>query len=338
LVDAERRQDIARNHTATHILHSELRYVLGKHVHQAGSLVAPDRLRFDFTHPTMLREDELRLIEQSVNDAILANYPVHWQWTGYQDAVAQGAMALFGEKYGDEVRVVEIGAAGAEAWSKELCGGNHVKTTSEIGLFRILSEGSVGSGARRIEAVTGRAAQELIQERLDLLQRAATFLGVPEGELDRKVLSLLDQVTSQQREISHLREELARHEFEALLGRVVEVEGVEVLATQVASADMNTMRQMTDWFRNQLGSGVVVLGAAINGKPNFVAAVTPDLVARGLHAGKLVEAVAQMVGGGGGGKPTMAQAGGRDLGKMRAALGQVPELVKAQLAGDKQHD
>jgi alanyl-tRNA synthetase len=333
-VDGARRYDIARNHTATHILHSELRYVLGAHVHQAGSLVAPDRLRFDFTHPTLLREEELRLIEQSVNDAVFANYPVSARWSSYKEAVAEGAMALFGEKYGDIVRVVEIGLPGA-TWSKELCGGTHVGSTGEIGIFHIISEGSVGSGARRIEALTGRAAQEFIQERLGMLQRTASFLGAPEAEVDRKVLSLLDQVTSQQKEISRLREEVARHQFEALMERVTQVDGVDVLAAPVATADVNTMRQMTDWFREQMGSGVVVLGAAIAGKPNFVAAVTPDLVSRGLHAGELVKAVAQKVGGGGGGKSTLAQAGGRDVAGMRGALADVPELVKQQLVAAK---
>jgi alanyl-tRNA synthetase len=329
-IDLDRRWDIARNHTATHILHSELRYLLGNHVRQAGSLVAPDRLRFDFTHPMMLREDELQAIEQAVNDAVFASYPVASHWTSYKQATAEGAMALFGEKYGDEVRVVEIGPKG-DAWSKELCGGTHVSNTGEIGIFRVVSEGSVGSGARRIEAVTGRGAQQFIHERLSTLQRAASFLGVPEDEVDRRVLALMDQSSSYQKEIARLREAQARQEFEALLNRVVEVNGVDVLATQVAAADMNTMRQMTDWFRNQLGSGVIVLGAAINGKPNFVAAVTPDLIDRGLHAGRLVKEIARMVGGGGGGKPTLAQAGGRDLAGMRGALARVPDTVRDQL-------
>ncbi|MCB0239066.1 MAG: alanine--tRNA ligase, partial [Anaerolineae bacterium] len=207
--------------------------------------------------------------------------------------------------------------------------------TSEIGIFRIVSEGSVGSGARRIEALTGRKAQELMSERLDTLQRASSFLGVPETELDRKVLALMDQMSSQQKEIARLREDLARLEFEGLLERVVEVEGVDVLAVQVAAADNNVMRQMTDWFRDQLGSGVVVLGAAINGKPAFVAAVTDDLVKRGVHAGKLVQAVAKKVGGGGGGRPNLAQAGGVDLLGMRGALADVPALVAEQLATGK---
>jgi alanyl-tRNA synthetase len=341
-VDVARRWDIMRNHTATHLLHAELRRVLGTHVHQAGSLVAPDRLRFDFTHPGMLSEQELTAIEQGVNDAIYSNYPVDWRWMAYKDALTTGAMALFGEKYGDEVRVVEIGASTAPNYqstnqpissvSRELCGGNHVNNTSQIGVFHLGSESSVGSGVRRIEAVTGRGAHALLQERLDLLHRTASALGVPETEVDRKVQALLEQVSSQQKELARLREVLARQEFQTLLAQVVELEGgVKVLAQQVVAADATVMRQMTDWFRNQLGSCVVVLGAGIDGKPQLVAAVTDDLVARGVHAGKLVQAVAKRLGGGGGGRPNLAQAGGVDLAGLPAALAEVPGLVAEQL-------
>ncbi|HSN76107.1 MAG TPA: alanine--tRNA ligase [Anaerolineae bacterium] len=341
-VDMARRWDIMRNHTATHLLHAELRRVLGTHVHQAGSLVAPDRLRFDFTHPGMLSEQELAAIEHGVNDAIFSNHSVDWRWMAYKDAVATGAMALFGEKYGDEVRVVEVGAPSApinqsthqpiSLISRELCGGNHVNNTSQIGVFHVGSEGSVGSGVRRIEALTGRGAHALLQERLDLLQRTASTLGVPATEVDRKVQALLEQVSSQQKELARLREELARQEFQTLLAQVVEIQGgVKVLAQQVAAADSNVMRQMTDWFRNQLGSGVVVLGAGIDGKPQLVAAVTDDLVGRGVHAGKLVQAVARRLGGGGGGRPNLAQAGGVDLAGLPAALAEVSGLVAGQL-------
>jgi alanyl-tRNA synthetase len=249
-------------------------------------------------------------------------------------------MALFGEKYGDEVRVVEVGAPVAASaprspmpvFSRELCGGNHVNNTGEIGVFHIGSEGSVGSGVRRIEAVTGRGAHALLQERLGLLHRTAMVLGVPEFELDRKAQALVEQIASQQKELARLREQAARQEFQALLSRVVDAGGVKVLAQQVTAADGNVMRQMTDWFRNQLGSGVVVLGAGIDGKPQLVAAVTDDLVARGVHAGKLVQAVAKRLGGGGGGRPNLAQAGGVDLAGLPAALADVPNLVIAQLA------
>ncbi|HFD40577.1 MAG TPA: alanine--tRNA ligase, partial [Anaerolineae bacterium] len=229
IVDAERRMDIARNHTATHLLHGELRYILGEHVQQAGSLVAPDRLRFDFTHGAMLTQDELDAVEQSVNDAILANYPLEIHTTSYRDAVASGAIALFGEKYGDQVRVVSIGMPG-EPFSKELCGGTHVYQTGEIGLFRIISEGSVGAGVRRIEAVTGRAAQQLVQRRLGVLDAAATHLGVQPEEVDRAVLRLLGELHERQKEIAELQRELARLEFEGLLQQVQTVEGVQVLA------------------------------------------------------------------------------------------------------------
>ncbi len=329
-VDWERRLDIMRNHTATHLLHSELRYVLGEHVHQAGSLVLPERLRFDFTHSAMLTEEELATIEQSVNDAILAAYPVEATWSTYKQAINEGAIALFGEKYGEEVRVVRIGWPG-EAFSQELCGGTHVSNTSELGLFHIISEEGVGAGLRRIEAVTGQWAQRLVQRRLAQLRHAAIFLNCQEEEVDRKVLSLLDQVQSLQKEIARLRQAVAQRDFESLLQKVQEIEGVKVLAAKVEAVDVDTMRRMSDWFRDRMGSGVIVLGAAIGNRPNFVAAVTPDLVERGFHAGQLVKLVAEAVGGGGGGRPTMAQAGGRDLNRMGEALQLVPQWVARKL-------
>ncbi len=332
LVDVARRMDIARNHSATHLLHSELRYILGEHVQQAGSLVAPDRLRFDFTHGAMLTQDELDAVEQSVNDAILANYPLQIAHASYQEAVAEGAMALFGEKYGEEVRVIRIGVPD-EPFSMELCGGTHVHQTGEIGLFRIVSEGSVGAGVRRIEAVTGRVAQQLVQKRLGVLDAAATHLGATPEEVDRAVLRLMGEIHDQQKEIADLRRELARLEFESLLQQVRDVDGVQVLAAPVKAADMDTLREMSDWFRNRLGSVVIVLGAVIGGKPNFVAAVTPDLVDRGLDANKLIKKVARVVGGGGGGRPTLAQAGGRDPERLDEALSVVPEAVGQALDG-----
>jgi alanyl-tRNA synthetase len=326
IVDAERRLDIARNHTATHLLQSELRYILGEHVQQAGSLVAPDRLRFDFTHGAMLTQDQLDAVEQSVNDAILANYPLEVDETSYGEAVAAGAMALFGEKYGEQVRVVKIGIPG-EPFSQELCGGTHVQQTGDVGLFRIVSEGSVGAGVRRIEAVTGRAAQKLVRKRLGVLDNIATHLGAAPEEVDRAVLRLLGELHDQQKEIAELQRELARLEFEALVQQVQEVAGAQVLATRVQATTMDTLREMTDWFRNRLGSVIIVLGAVIDDKPNFVAAVTPDLVERGVRAGDLIKRVAGVVGGGGGGRATLAQAGGRDPNRLDEALARVPEMV-----------
>jgi alanyl-tRNA synthetase len=332
VVDLERRWDIMRNHTATHLLHSELRYILGEHVHQAGSLVAPDRLRFDFTHPAMLTKEELQAIESSVNDAILANYPIRPEQHAYKEAVAAGAMALFGEKYGDEVRVVKIGDE-ESPFSQELCGGTHVSYTGDIGSFHILSEGSVAAGVRRIEAVTGRHAYELAQKRMAVLDSAAAFLGCSPEEVDRKILGLMGQIQELEKAIEKLRRQQARQDFERLLGRTQEVNGVRVLSAQVEAADVAMLREMSDWFRERMGSGVIVLGAVLAGKPNFIAAVTPDLVERGLHAGNLVKAVAQEVGGGGGGKPTMAQAGGRDAARLPEALSHVPGLVEQALKG-----
>ncbi|GAB4533939.1 MAG: alanine--tRNA ligase [Anaerolineae bacterium] len=329
-VDDERRWDIMRNHTATHLLHRELRRILGEHVQQAGSLVAPDRLRFDFTHPAMVTQEELQKIESLVNQAILANYPVQPEIRSYKEAVAAGATALFGEKYGDTVRVIKIGDAQAP-FSQELCGGTHVNYTGDIGFFHIVSEGSVAAGVRRIEAVTGRGAYQLAQERMAILDATAAFLGCAPTEVDRKVLNLMGEFQKLEKKVEKLQRELARQDFEGLLNRVQEVDGVKVLSAQVEAANVATLREMSDWFRDRLGSGVIVLGAVLSGKPNFIAAVTPDLVERGLHAGNLVKAIAQEVGGGGGGKPTMAQAGGRDPSRIVEALSHVPGLVEQSL-------
>ncbi len=329
-VDIERRMDIMRNHTATHILHSELRYVLGEHVHQAGSVVATDRLRFDFTHASMLTQDELDAVEQSVNDAVLADYPVQTDRSSYKEAVAGGAMALFTEKYGDEVRVIKIGWEDEE-FSKELCGGTHVQRTGQIGFFHIVSEESVGAGVRRIEAVTGRGAQRFAQERLRLLDQTAAVLRVPADQLDRAVRNLYTELQASQKEAARLRAELALQQTDGLAAGAVRVNDVAIVAAQVAAADIQTLRDMSDHLRDKLGSAVVVLAAAIDDKPQLIAAVTDDLVRRGVHAGELVKAVARTVGGGGGGKASLAQAGGRDLSKLPAALAQVPELVRKQL-------
>ncbi len=331
IVDYARRLDIARNHTATHLLHSELRYVLGEHVQQAGSLVTPDRLRFDFTHPAMLTEDELDTVTRSVNDAILVNYPVEVNEERYRQAVKEGVIALFGEKYGDMVRVVRIGWPG-EPFSQELCGGTHVNETGEIGLFHIVSEGGIGSGVRRIEAVTGRAAVDLVERQLNVLRRTGAYLGVPPDEVDRKSLGLLGELQASRKEIAHLQEKLARREFEMLLNQVQTVAGTSLLSARVAAPSMEVLREMTDWFRDQLGSGVVALGTVLGERPALVVAVTPDLVERGADASRLVRDMARVVGGGGGGRPTLAQAGGRDPARLDDALRQAP-LTLAKMLG-----
>ena len=333
LVDYERRMDIARNHTATHLLHAELRYVLGEHVQQAGSLVAPDRLRFDYTHPTMPTQDELDEVVRLVNEAILINYPVTWDHEPYRQALEEGVIALFGEKYGDVVRVLRIGWPD-EPYSQELCGGTHVEETGEIGSFYIISEQGIGAGVRRIEAVTGRGAVEWVQKHLRVLRSSAAHLLCRPEELERKTLETLGELQAARKEIDRLRRELARYRFERLINRVQEVEGVPLLAAKVDAPDMDTLREMTDWYRNRVKSGVVVLGAVIKGRPAFVAAVTPDLVERGIDAVRLVRGVAQVVGGGGGGRPTLAQAGGKEAHRLDEAIRKAPALLR-EIAGGK---
>ncbi len=333
-VDYERRWDIMRNHTATHVLHRELRRTLGEHVAQAGSLVAPDRLRFDFSHPQMVSQSELNEIEQAVNEAILADYPVsavHCEFDALKHDIAGGEiMALFGEKYGDVVRLVRIGGEG-QFYSRELCGGTHVDHTAQIGALHIISEGSVAAGVRRIEAVTGRAAQQLVQQRLLTLEQTAAFLRVSPDEVYRRTLALMAQVQEADRKLKELERKLARSQFESLLSQTRQVHDVKVISLKVDAPDDNMLREMSDWFRERLGSGVVVLGAVINSKPTIIAAVTQDLVQRGLHAGNLVKEVARVVGGGGGGKPTMAQAGGKDVTRLDEALAGVEGLVSKTL-------
>ena len=340
VVDAERRADIARNHTATHLLHNALRRTLGEHVQQAGSRVTPYGLRFDFTHSAMLTREELSKVGRLVNEAILANYPVEIIHSSYKEAIAAGAIALFGEKYGEQVRVLTIGdpsppprSGGAEGGvlSQELCGGTHVKHTSEIGSFYINYESSTGAGLRRILAFTGRGALEFVQMRLSQFEAIMTAMASSDTDVDQKVLALQGELQGQTKEVARLRRQIAQRDFEELLSQVQDVSGVRVLAAQVEAADMDTLREMSDWFRNRMESGVIVLGAVMAAKPGLVAAVTPDLVERGLHAGRLVKQVAQVVGGSGGGRPTLGQAGGRDAGRIGEALRLVPDLVERGL-------
>jgi alanyl-tRNA synthetase len=330
IVDYDRRWDIMRNHTATHLLHRELRRTLGDHVAQAGSLVAPDRLRFDFSHPQMVTQTELDEIEQAVNETILADYPVrasHKKYDELKQAIGTGqVMAIFDEKYGDVVRLIQIGG-GEQRYSQELCGGTHVDHTAQIGSFHIVSEGSAAAGVRRIEAVTGRQAQMLIQDRLTALEQTAAFLGVPPDEVYRRTLSVVANLQETEKKVKELQRKLARAQFEELLTAAHDVDGVKVLSLRVNAPDVAMLREMSDWFRDRLGSAVVVLATEIDGKPSLIATVTPDLTERGLHAGQLVKEVAKVVGGGGGGKPTMAQAGGRDASQLGEALAKVDSLV-----------
>ncbi len=330
LADYERRMDIARNHTATHLLHNELRYVLGEHVQQAGSLVAPDRLRFDFTHGAMLTQDEIDRVVRGVNEAILANYPVTWEYKPYREALSEGVIALFGEKYGDVVRVLRIGWPD-EPFSHELCGGTHVDETGEIGFFYIISEQGIGAGLRRIEAVTGRGAVDWVQKRLRSLESISAHLLCSPEEVSRKVLELQDELQTARKEIARLQRQLARHQLENLLDQVQEIAGVPMLVARVNVPDMETLREMTDWYRERIRSGVVVLGTVLEGRPAFVVAVTQDLTRQGVDAVKLVRGIAQVVGGGGGGRPTLAQAGGKDARRLDEALRRAPQLLQETL-------
>ena len=330
-VDAARRWDIMRNHTATHLLHRALREVLGSHVAQAGSLVAPDRLRFDYNHDEAMTAAQRAEIERIVTQAVLANYKVSSRQENYRDALAQGVIAIFEEKYGDIVRVLRVGDAAAP-FSQELCGGTHVNYTGDIGPFVILSEGGIGSGIRRIEAATGRGALEAIQRTRARQELAAALLNAPVEEVPRRVERLQADLRAAHKEIEQLNRKLARADFQSLLNDVVDVAGVPVLAAQVDVPDAETLREMADWFRDKMQGGVIVLGTVVNDKPLLIAATTKELAKqRGIHAGNLIRALAAMVGGGGGGRPDMAQAGGRDVGKLPEALARVAELVQGML-------
>jgi len=315
-VDEGRRWDIMRNHTATHLLHAALRSVLGEHVRQAGSLVAPDRLRFDFTHPEAVSPEDIDRVERIVNDEILGNHRLAVVEKPRERAVAEGAMALFGETYGETVRTVSIGAP--ERFSYELCGGTHVPETGVIGTFLIVSEGSVAAGVRRIEALTGRAALALIRERLDILDRVAALLGAPPEGVEERLHALEEERERLNRDLARQRDRQAAGAYESLRGEVLS--GTMALVGLVPEADADGLRRLTDRFRQENPSGIVVLGSVTDERPLIVAAVSQDLVSRGLHAGEVVKAAAQAMGGGGGGKPTLAQAGGKDASRLPEAL------------------
>jgi alanyl-tRNA synthetase len=332
-VDRERRIDVARNHTATHLLQRALRHTLGEHVQQAGSLVAPDRLRFDFTHPAMLTPEEVSEVTHEVNEAILSNYPVQSMEMPYRRALEEGVIALFGEKYGDVVRVLRVGDPD-QPFSRELCGGTHVHETGEIGLFHIVSQESVGAGVRRIEAVTGRGAVGFVERQLDLLERVAAHLDVPPRDLERRVEEVQTDLEEARRKIDLLEQRLARQEFESLLGQIETVAGTSMIAARVEVAGMDGLREMTDWFRDRLNSGIFVLGTVVDGRPALVASVTPDVVERGGDAGDLARRIGRVMGGGGGGRRTMAQAGGNDPTKLDEALDQASAIVREQLERD----
>ncbi|WCK53590.1 alanine--tRNA ligase [Aneurinibacillus sp. Ricciae_BoGa-3] len=326
VVNNASRSDITKNHTATHLLHQALKDVLGTHVNQAGSLVAPDRLRFDFSHFGAITEEELERIEQIVNEQIWNSLGVTISHKSLQEAKAMGAMALFGEKYGEVVRVVKVGD-----FSLELCGGCHVHNTAEIGLFKIISESGIGAGTRRIEAVTGRGAYQYLNHQLAILKAAADELKTSIANVPQRIEALKLEMKDKERENESLRAKLSNLEASSLSDNVEQIDGVNVLSAKVNGVDMDNLRNMVDDLKQKIGSAVVVLGSVKEGKVNIVAGVTPDLVKKGLQAGKLVKEVASRCGGGGGGRPDMAQAGGKNPEQLQDALDYVNDWVRKQL-------
>ena len=326
-VDSGHRRESARNHTATHLLHAALRQVLGQHVRQAGSLVAPDRLRFDFTHPVGLGRADLHDIRNLVNEKISSDLQITNDEAPYAEAISRGALAFFGDKYPDVVRLVSMGD-GDDRFSFEVCGGTHVGRTGEVWNFQVTDEGSIGSGLRRIEAVTGGSVQDLLVRRYDLVEELSAQLKSPAEEIADKVAALVEERDSERRRADRLERDAARREAEGLLGQVQDVDGARVVAARVDAPNVETMREMGDYLKAKLGSVFVVLASVINDRPMFVAMATPDLTAKGLHAGNIVKQVAKVAGGGGGGTPEMAQAGGKDKSKVSAALEEVARLVR----------
>ncbi|APH04288.1 alanine--tRNA ligase [Bacillus weihaiensis] len=325
-VAGENRSGVIKNHTATHLLHQALKDVLGTHVNQAGSLVTKDRLRFDFSHFGQVTQDELTQIEQIVNEKIWKSIDVNTDYKSLNEAKEMGAMALFGEKYGDIVRVVQVGD-----YSLELCGGCHVQNTATIGLFKIVGESGIGAGTRRIEAVTGKAAYQSINEQLNKLTEAADLLKANPKDVISRINGLLQDYRSLQRENESLVAKLGNMEASTIVDQAITINGVTVLAAKVNAKDMNSLRGMMDDLKNKLQSVIVVLGAAEDGKVNLVAGVTKDLVDKGYHAGKLIKEVAERCGGKGGGRPEMAQAGAKNPEKLGEALKYVEEWVESVL-------
>ncbi|MCX2736132.1 alanine--tRNA ligase [Bacillus velezensis] len=325
-VEDQMRSGVVKNHTATHLLHQALKDVLGTHVNQAGSLVTENRLRFDFSHFGQVTKEELERIEGIVNEKIWASIPVAIDLKPINEAKEMGAMALFGEKYGDIVRVVQVGD-----YSLELCGGCHVTNTAEIGLFKIVSESGIGAGTRRIEAVTGKGAYQEMNSQLSLLQHAADELKSNVKDVPKRIQSLQAELKEAQRENESLLSKLGNVEAGAILSKVKNIGGVKVLAEKVNAKDMNHLRTMVDDLKAKLGSAVIILGAVQNEKVNLSAGVTKDLIEKGLHAGKMVKQAAEVCGGGGGGRPDMAQAGGKQPEKLEEALASAEDWIKSVL-------
>jgi alanyl-tRNA synthetase len=321
-IGADRRKAIMRNHTATHLLHAALKAVLGDHIKQAGSLVAPDRLRFDFTHFFAMDEREISEVEEIVNEKIIENLPVHVTETSLDDAISQGVVALFGEKYGEEVRIVRAGD-----FTAELCGGTHCHATGDIGPFKIVSEGSVAAGIRRIEALTGFSSIDYNKTREDELRKTAGLLKVSDLKVSEKVEKVLNDMKQHEREIEKIRRKAVAGNVDTVLEKTVEIDNVKVLAHRAEGLDMKALRNLADTLKNRMGSGIIVLGSASDGQAYYVSAVTKDLVSR-FNAGEILKAV---TGGKGGGRPDMAQGGTKDAEGIDRAISAVSDIIKEKM-------
>ncbi len=318
----ERRSSITRNHSATHLLHRALRNVLGEHVNQAGSLVNDERLRFDFTHFEALNEMQLSEIEQIVNRVVFEGLDVVTMEKDIDEAKKMGATALFGEKYGDIVRVVKMGD-----FSVELCGGTHVSNTSKICMFKIISESGIASGVRRIEAITGEKVYEYINNKDAQLNNIADIIKSNKSDILNKVKNLSDENKNLAKEVEKLKSKLASSKLDDIINEVNNIDGINVVVKRIDGMDINNLRQLGDKIKDRLNSVLVVLGTVNDGKVNFIATTTKDLVSKGIHAGNIIREVAKVTGGGGGGRPDMAQAGGKDSSKVDEALSIVNDLV-----------
>ncbi|WP_213995880.1 MULTISPECIES: alanine--tRNA ligase [Tepidanaerobacter] len=322
-IDVERRLNISRNHSATHLLHKALKEVLGEHVNQSGSLVDEHKLRFDFSHFSSLTPDEIRQVEFKVNHVILKNLPVSIYQTTLREAREQGVIALFNEKYQENVRVVCFGD-----YSKELCGGTHVKSTGEIGLFKIISESSVGSGLRRIEGVCGFNLMNYLYENLEILDKASKLLKTSPEELLKKIDELTGQLKEQERMLESLKQQLANSEVEEIVQKVKPVNGINVISARANAKSIDDLRMMVDTLRQKIKTGIIVLGSCSDNKVLFVVGVTDDLTKKGYNAGEIIKKVAKIAGGGGGGRPDFAQAGGKNPDKLDEALNAVFAIIE----------
>ena len=322
-VNGERRENICRNHTATHMLHEVLKETLGEHVNQAGSYVDDERLRFDFTHFAALTDEEIKTIEEKLNNAIMKAYNVNTEVMTLEEAKNSGAVALFDDKYAEDVRVVAVGD-----YSKELCGGTHVKNSGEIGLFKVLSENGVAAGIRRIEAVTGEKSVKYVEDKNNYLKEISALLKCGEKDIINKINGMIQEIKDKDKEIEGFKEKLTSGLEGELLNSAEIIKDVKVIVSQVKDVDGETLRKLGDKLKDKLGSGVVVLGSAINGKVQFIAMATKDVVAKGIHCGKIVKEAATIAGGGGGGRPDMAQAGGKNPEKLQESMEKVREVIE----------